>query len=101
MVDANHGGGYLYSVCPKSEAVSESCFSKNVLPFVGTTHTIRYLDGRPELEIPARDVNVGTFPPRSAWRAAVPPARAPAASAGCGCGPGAAVAAPGAVASKR
>ena len=68
MVDANHGGGYIYSVCPKSEPISESCFSKHVLPFVGTTHTIRYLDGRPELEIPARDVNVGTFPPQSAWR---------------------------------
>ena len=48
MVDANHGGGYVYSVCPKSEAISESCFSKHVLPFVGTTH------GHPLPRRPAR-----------------------------------------------
>lgn len=67
---AQHGGGYLYSVCPKSEPLTESCFSSpgRVLPFIGTTHTIRYLDGRPELQIPARDVDVGTFPPASTWR---------------------------------
>lgn len=39
-----------------------------MLEFVGKTHTIRYLDGRPELEIPARDVNMGTYPVGSAWR---------------------------------
>ena len=65
-----HGGGYLYSVCPKTEPLTERCFSApgRALPFVGSTHTIRYLDGRPELQIPARDVDVGTFPPGSAWR---------------------------------
>lgn len=69
-LSGQHGGGYLYSVCPKSEPLSEQCFSSpgRALPFVGTTHTIRYLDGRPELQIAARDVDVGTFPPGSAWR---------------------------------
>ena len=65
---SQHGGGYIYSVCPKSSALTEECFNQHVLSFVGSTHTIRYLDGRPELEIPARDVSVGTFPPKSAWR---------------------------------
>jgi hypothetical protein len=51
-------GGYIYSVCPAGSALTDACFSAHVLPFVGSTHVIRYLDGRPELEIPARDVNV-------------------------------------------
>ena len=65
---AQHGGGYIYSVCPKSQPLTEDCFNQNILSFVGSTHTIRFLDGRPELEIPARDVSVGTFPSKSAWR---------------------------------
>ena len=68
MIDANHGGGYQYSVCPSALPLTEACFNAHVLPYVGTTHTIRYLDGKPELEIPARDVSVGTFPAGSAWR---------------------------------
>lgn len=68
MLGANHGGGYLYSVCPKSEPLTERCLQANSLEFVGSNHTIRYLDGRPDIEIPARDVSVGTFPPLSAWR---------------------------------
>eukprot|EP01052_Picozoa_sp_SAG31_P031582 SAG31_NODE_3362_length_4364_cov_1.463540_2_plen_190_part_00 len=67
-VDANHGGGYIFQVCPKGQKISETCFNAHVLPFVGTTHRIRYLDGRAELEIPARDVSVGTYPTGSAWR---------------------------------
>eukprot|EP01049_Picozoa_sp_SAG25_P008851 SAG25_NODE_829_length_5170_cov_2.432656_6_plen_276_part_00 len=68
MLGANHGGGYLYSVCPKSEPLSEKCLHAHPLSYVGKNHTIRYLDGRPELQIPARDVSVGTFPEGSTWR---------------------------------
>ena len=68
MLGANHGGGYLYSVCPKSEKLTERCLQGHSLPFIGSNHTIRYLDGRPELQIPARDVGVGTFPEGSVWR---------------------------------
>lgn len=48
----SHGGGYLYSVCPKSEPLTEHCLQGHSLPFVGSNHTIRYLDGRPELQVP-------------------------------------------------
>lgn len=92
MVGANHGGGYLYSVrrgrctsrrqlvvastthcrglqvCPKSEALTEECLQQHPLSFVGNNHTVKYLDGRPDLRIPARDVSEGTFPPNSTWR---------------------------------
>ena len=39
-----------------------------MLDFVGMNHTIRYLDGRAELQIPAQDVSEGTFPTGSMWR---------------------------------
>lgn len=65
---AQHGGGYLYSLCPAGEALTERCFEKLPLPFVGSTHTIRYLDNGTEFTIPATDVNVGTWPQGSAWR---------------------------------
>ena len=60
-------GGYAYSVCPKSTPLSEECLRAHPLPFVGNKHTIRYSDGRPELQIPAKDVKAGTFPAGSTW----------------------------------
>ena len=36
--------GYIYSLCPAAEALTEKCFQMMTLPFVGDTHTIRYLD---------------------------------------------------------
>lgn len=71
-ITANHGGGYHYSVCPKgatNAAVTEACLHAHPLQFVGSNHTIRYTDGRPELQIPAKDVAEGTFPKGSTWRA--------------------------------
>lgn len=68
MLGANHGGGYLYSVCPKSEPLTERCLQAHPLSFVGSNHTVRYLDGRPDIQIAARDVNVGTWPAGSVWR---------------------------------
>jgi len=32
---ANHGGGYQYRLCPASEALTEECFHRMPLPFVG------------------------------------------------------------------
>jgi hypothetical protein len=61
-------GGYLYSVCPKSEELSEKCLQAHSLTFASAIHTIRYLDGRPAIEIPATDVNEGTYPTGSIWR---------------------------------
>ena len=50
------------------EPLTERCLQGHSLPFVGSNHTIRYLDGRPDLQIPARDVDKGTFPEGSVWR---------------------------------
>ena len=68
MVGTNHGGGYLYSLCPANETLTEQCFQMGTLPFVGSHHTIRYLDNKTELNIPAVDVSEGTWPKGSAWR---------------------------------
>eukprot|EP00041_Stephanoeca_diplocostata_P014358 m.260040 g.260040 ORF g.260040 m.260040 type:complete len:375 (-) comp19673_c0_seq1:330-1454(-) len=68
MVGANHGGGYHYSLCPTGTPLTEDCFNKLPLSYVGSNHTIRYLDGRAELQIPATDVSEGTFPEGSTWR---------------------------------
>jgi hypothetical protein len=64
------GGGYAYSVCPKRTPPTETCFGlrAHMLDFVGSNHTIRYSDGRPDIQIPARDVSEGTFPAGSQWR---------------------------------
>jgi hypothetical protein len=61
-------GGYLYSVCPKSEELSETCLQAHSLTFASSNHSIRYLDGRPAIEIPATDVHEGTYPVGSVWR---------------------------------
>jgi hypothetical protein len=77
MVGANHGGGYIYSLCPKvkGKPLTEECFTNHTLAFVGKEHTIRYLDGaRAEIQISALEVSDGTYPPGSAWRAAPIPA---------------------------
>jgi hypothetical protein len=69
MVSANHGGGYIYSLCPKDEALTEACFQSHLLSFDGSEQTIRWLDGsRPELHLPAVDVAESTFPEGSVWR---------------------------------
>eukprot|EP01065_Artemidia_motanka_P022808 TRINITY_DN269_c2_g1_i1.p1 TRINITY_DN269_c2_g1~~TRINITY_DN269_c2_g1_i1.p1 ORF type:complete len:539 (+),score=158.47 TRINITY_DN269_c2_g1_i1:54-1619(+) len=41
-VQANHGGGYQYRLCPASGRVSEECFQRNPLGFVGNTSFIQY-----------------------------------------------------------
>merc|ERR1712076_50189 len=32
---ANHGGGYQYRLCPADQPLTEECFQKMPLPFVG------------------------------------------------------------------
>ena len=68
-ITANHGGGYAYSVCPKATTpLTEACLHAHPLQFAGSNHTIRYSDGRAELQIPARTVSQGTYPAGSQWR---------------------------------
>ena len=45
-ITANHGGGYQYRLCPRSEKLTEECFQRNVLPFEGGTTTLRWSNGR-------------------------------------------------------
>lgn len=68
MVGANHGGGYVYSLCPAGEPLTEECFLANTLPFVGEHHAIRYMDNHSQVLIPAVDVSEGTWPAGSTWR---------------------------------
>jgi hypothetical protein len=68
---ANHGGGVSWRLCKKTENVSESCFSKNTLEFVGDTTWIRYTPihgySVPDVPVQAVRVSEGTHPPGSHW----------------------------------
>lgn len=39
---ANHGGGYSWRLCPKGGNISEACFQKHTLDFVGDKQWLRY-----------------------------------------------------------
>ena len=70
-IAAQHGGGYIYRLCPKKAGVplTEECFQANPLAFVGSTHTIRYNDGSAaEFPINATSLSSGTTPAGSTWR---------------------------------
>jgi len=62
MMGTNHGGGYVYSLCPAGEAITEECFQRTTLKFIDNHHTIRYLDNGTQFDIPAVNVNEGTWP---------------------------------------
>ena len=66
-IAANHGGGYSYRLCPRSEPLTERCFEKWPLAFVGMTQRLRLGSGD-EVVIPASTLTTGTLPPGSAWR---------------------------------
>jgi hypothetical protein len=63
---ANHGGGYQYRLCPKSEPLTEECFQRTPLPFAGNTQKLRFAN-KTELQINATLVSVGTLPEGSTW----------------------------------
>lgn len=43
----NHGGGYTYRICPRSEQLTEACFAepKHQLDFSSDYHTVLFKDG--------------------------------------------------------
>jgi len=41
---ANHGGGYTYRLCKKTENITEECFQRNPLKFSGNSSWIQYSD---------------------------------------------------------
>lgn len=75
---ANHGGGYSWRVCKKTEAINEECFQRNSLPFHGNSSWIQYgsiinrtFNGYlklPRFEIPRVDVpHDMVYPKGSHW----------------------------------
>lgn len=65
---ANHGGGYSYRLCPKSSKLTEECFQRHHLQFVGNESWIQYADDEANrTAIPATRVSEGTNPTGSQW----------------------------------
>merc|ERR1712130_10194 len=65
-ISANHGGGYSWRLCPADGKVSEECFQKNQLDFVGTSSWIVYADGTRK-EFQRELVTEGVYPKGSQW----------------------------------
>lgn len=65
FIRANHGGGYIYWLCPKSEALTEECFRKTPLRFEGPQF-LKWNNGTTE-EINGTYVTEGTSPAGSMW----------------------------------
>lgn len=71
-IAANHGGGYSYRLCPAGSPLTEACFQKMPLDFVGTKQWIQWglgMDVNNRTEIAAEQVSTGTVPAGSQWRA--------------------------------
>jgi len=65
FIRANHGGGYIYWLCPRSERLTEDCFHKRPLRFEGP-QTLKWNDGSTE-DIEGVYVENGTTPSGSMW----------------------------------
>jgi hypothetical protein len=71
-INANHGGGYQYRLCPAESEITQECFERTPLAFVGETQWLQYgwgMDRSNRVEIPA--VEVGgekVLPVGSTWR---------------------------------
>merc|ERR1712039_1054815 len=65
---ANHGGGYAYRLCPTSESMSEECFQRHHLAFVGETSWIQFgWNQSNRTAIQANRTSRGTHPQGSQW----------------------------------
>jgi len=66
-ISANHGGGYHYRLCKKSDGISEECFQRTPLKFAGNTSFIVDHNGEIQSEFPMTKVTEGTWPEGSEW----------------------------------
>lgn len=41
----NHGGGYSYRLCPRTQPLTEACFADNLLEFASDTHIVMFASG--------------------------------------------------------
>lgn len=73
---ANHGGGYSWRLCKKTDAITEECFQRNVLRFAENVSWLQYSDmipnregflKLPRFELPLVTVSEGTYPQGSQW----------------------------------
>jgi len=64
-IQANHGGGYQYRLCPKSQPLTEECFQKMPLEFKGL-QSFKWLDGT-QIYFNGTYVSEGTIPVGSTW----------------------------------
>jgi len=68
-VYVNHGGGWSYRLCPKSQDLTEACFQSHALKYAESDAIARFTDGR-EVSIPMRRT------PDGLWsRNPIPPAK--------------------------
>lgn len=71
-ITANHGGGYQYRLCPADSELTEDCFQKTPLQFVGSTQWIQHgygMNRSDRVEIPAVTVpGDRVIPSGSTWR---------------------------------
>jgi hypothetical protein len=65
-IRANHGGGYSYRLCARSETLDESCFQRTPLRFASRVHRLEFVDGAYE-DVNATFVSEGTKPRGSMW----------------------------------
>ena len=64
-IQSNHGGGYQYRLCPADQDLTEECFFKIPLDFVGK-QSFKWTDGT-QIHFDGKYVSKGTLPEGSMW----------------------------------
>ena len=64
---ANHGGGYVYRLCPVDSELSEECFQRHTLPFAGVNQWLIDTKGQVIANLTALRTDKGTWPEGSTW----------------------------------
>merc|ERR1712166_1327030 len=59
QLTANHGGGYIYRLCPADSPLTEECFQQTELKWATDTHVLRLADASKDVEIKAKVVTQG------------------------------------------
>jgi len=67
-IRANHGGGYSYRLCKRSDGLSEDCFQRIPLDFVGDEQFVQWgVNESMRVTFQAHRTNEGTTPTGSQW----------------------------------
>jgi len=67
-IRANHGGGYSYRLCKRGEALTEACFQRTPLAFVGDEQYVQWgTNESRRVAFKANRTDVGTTPHASQW----------------------------------